>query len=232
MTIPRLLVSVRDAAEAKAAFAGGADLIDVKEPSRGALGRADGDVIVAVVRAVAGRVPVSAALGELTDPLTAATVLVADGLSYAKWGLAGLLGRRDWGDDLREARDLLHAQLPDCQTVAVAYADWLRAAAPRPAEVVALASRHGFPVLIDTWAKDGSTLLDYLSVDQVTAVVQTCHAGGVRVALAGSLGPSEIERLRGAAPDWFAVRGAACVGGRDGSVEENRVRQLAALVRG
>ena len=64
---PRLLVSVRDAAEAEAALAGGADLIDVKEPSRGPLGRADAGVIRYVVKAVGGRAPVSAALGELKE---------------------------------------------------------------------------------------------------------------------------------------------------------------------
>ena len=34
----RLLVSVRSAEEAEIALAGGADVIDVKEPRRGALG--------------------------------------------------------------------------------------------------------------------------------------------------------------------------------------------------
>ena len=60
----RLLVSVRSAAEAEAALAGGAALIDVKEPDRGALGRADDAVIADVVRAVAGRAPVSAAASQ------------------------------------------------------------------------------------------------------------------------------------------------------------------------
>ena len=40
----RLLVSVRSAAEAEIALHGGADLIDVKEPTRGSLGRADGAI--------------------------------------------------------------------------------------------------------------------------------------------------------------------------------------------
>src|SRR5262245_13850027 len=65
--VTRLLVSVRSAAEAHAALAGGADLIDVKEPSRGPLGRADDSVISAVLVAVHGRRPVSAAMGELAD---------------------------------------------------------------------------------------------------------------------------------------------------------------------
>ena len=42
---PGLLVSVRSAAEALAALAGGADVIDVKEPNQGSLGAADDDTI-------------------------------------------------------------------------------------------------------------------------------------------------------------------------------------------
>src|SRR5262249_2955716 len=44
-----LLVSVRDAEEVDVAILGGAGLIDVKEPTRGALGRAEATVIAAVV---------------------------------------------------------------------------------------------------------------------------------------------------------------------------------------
>ena len=42
---PGLLVSVRSAAEALSALAGGADVIDVKEPNRGSLGAADDETI-------------------------------------------------------------------------------------------------------------------------------------------------------------------------------------------
>ena len=63
----RLLVSVRSADEARTALAAGVDLIDVKEPARGSLGAASPGVVADVVGAVAGRVPVSAALGELFE---------------------------------------------------------------------------------------------------------------------------------------------------------------------
>ena len=62
-----LLISVRSAREAEIALCGGADLIDVKEPARGSLGRAKGSVIRDVVLRIAGQVPVSAALGELVQ---------------------------------------------------------------------------------------------------------------------------------------------------------------------
>src|SRR4051812_12944434 len=93
----KLLVSVRSAAEAEAALTGGAGLIDVKEPSRGPLGRADDATIAAVVRIVAGRVPVSAALGELADGQPA---YPGPGLAFVKRGLAACGARPDWGRDL------------------------------------------------------------------------------------------------------------------------------------
>ena len=51
----RLLVSVRNVEEAQIAIAEGVDLIDVKEPSRGALGAADPVTLKAIARCVAGR---------------------------------------------------------------------------------------------------------------------------------------------------------------------------------
>src|SRR5882724_4697103 len=90
--IPQLLVGVRSAVDAEAAFAGGADVIDIKDPARGALGRADEDVCVAVCTFLAGRRPVSAALGELRDFSGGAP----SGLDYVKCGLAGLASESDW----------------------------------------------------------------------------------------------------------------------------------------
>jgi uncharacterized protein (UPF0264 family) len=228
---PQLLVSVRDAAEAAVALAGGAGLIDVKEPTRGALGRAEAATMAAVVAAVGGRVPVSAALGELRDcPLAGVAAELPGGLDIVKWGLAGLAGTA-WPRLLLNARYYVPTR-----AAAVAYVDAERAAAPPPATVVDFARRYCRrsrvrAVLFDTFHKDGSTLLDWLSVDEVTSMIRACQRAGVKTALAGSLTAREIEQLRGVRPDWFAVRGAACEGGREGRICEHRVRELAALVR-
>ena len=64
---PGLLVSVRNAVEAEVALGGGADWIDVKEPTRGALGAADPQTIQSVIQTVAGRTPVSVAVGEFQE---------------------------------------------------------------------------------------------------------------------------------------------------------------------
>ena len=219
---PGLLVSVRTAAEAEAALAGGATLIDVKEPSSGALGRADDAIIAAVVRTVAGRCPVSAAQGELVEKMPLPSV--AD-LVFVKWGLAG--AKADW----RRTLVAQAARLPNCQAVAVAYADWQRAEAPRPEDVAAFAVEHACGAfLLDTWRKDGRTLLDWLPLERIEVLCRACAAAHVPVALAGSLDVAQIEALLPLAPDWFAVRGAVCSAGRTSAVATDRVRRLADLL--
>jgi uncharacterized protein (UPF0264 family) len=231
----RLLVSVRNAAEVEAALAGGADLIDVKEPTRGSLGAADGEVLAAVVAEVAGRRPVSAALGELLDSFWKQPAVVPH-LAYAKWGLAGFQRHAPllWRWQLTNAAQRLAEVNPGCRAVAVAYADWERAQAPPPEEVLALAVQLELGAfLIDTWHKDGSTLLDWLSRGEVERLCERCRAAGVPIALAGSLGLDEIGALRPLRPDWFAVRGAACQGRqREAAIEEKKVRDLVELLRG
>lgn len=223
----QLLVSVRSASEAESALAGGADLIDVKEPNRGALGRADDAVITQIVEAVEGRRPVSVALGELLDqPL----VPGFDGL--VKVGLAGCGSRAGWRDLLADFLTM-HA-LPASRLVAVAYADYQRARSPSPAEVCGFALTIGCPVLLlDTWRKDGSTLLDWRPFDAIRELGRACQGAGIRLALAGSLTEREIEKLLPMAPDVIAVRRAACPNGhRDGEIDRHAVERLAGLIHG
>jgi uncharacterized protein (UPF0264 family) len=222
---PLLLVSVRSAAEAEAALAGGASLIDVKEPSRGSLGRPDDETVAAVLRCVAGRRPVSAALGELMDR---PALFQLPGLSYAKWGLAGCARNPHWRRDLEVARRLLEENGAGCRAVVAAYADWRRAEAPPPLDVCLQVCEQHWPVLlIDTWKKDGSTLLDWIGTADLGEFCNMCRASGVRIALAGSLGRQQLRALRNIAPDWFAVRGAVCSGGqRQGALDPAAVKRL------
>jgi uncharacterized protein (UPF0264 family) len=219
----RLLVSVRSVEEAEAALAGGADLIDVKEPLNGSLGKSDNSVIAAVLRHVDGRRPVSAALGEWLDWNDGE--LPVAGVRFLKWGLYQVHRLADIAAAFTRLRSKCHG----CELVTVAYADWDRAAAAPPQALCAMACEGQWgPFLIDTWAKDGSTLLNWLSVNEIDKMVSRCRGAGVPVALAGSLGWREMQALAGIGPDWFAVRGAVCQErNRASRVDRNAVRRLA-----
>lgn len=213
----RLLISVRDAEEAEAALAGGADLIDIKEPANGPLGRADSPIAASIIERVAGRAPVSAACGELE---LCPSAIVA-GRTFVKFGLAGWAGR-DWPTAWQSIRDSRQSG-----AVAVAYADAKSCDAPSPDDVAAVAIRDRFAAfLIDTFEKNGRTLLDCLDLAVIAGLTRRCQDAGVPVALAGSLGLPEIARLRDVRPDWIAVRGAACRRGRGSSIDVQRVRDL------
>jgi uncharacterized protein (UPF0264 family) len=229
---PQLLVSVRSVEEVEGALAGGAALIDVKEPRRGPLGRADDTTITAVVRAVGGRAPVSAALGEWGAPECSSFPSAIGEIAYVKWGLSECRGRPSWQALVRVLRRRLAELHPNVRVVVAAYADWQRAQAVPPEAVCAFACDAGLGAfLVDTWGKDGSTLLDWASLDELRVWRARCAAAGLPMALAGNLGPESITSLLDVAPEWFAVRGAACSGGRDGAIDVDRVRRLAGLLR-
>jgi (5-formylfuran-3-yl)methyl phosphate synthase len=222
----RLLVSVRSAEEALAALDGGADIIDIKEPSRGSLGRSDDKTIAAILDAVAGRCLTSAACGELLEN----PPIPRDGrLAFVKWGLAdcGRLG--DWPSRLEHAAASLPA---DCRPVAVAYADWQRAKAPNLEAVSrsVCVLRKG-ALLIDTWQKAGKSLLDFLSIQEIEMVMQRCRIAQIPIALAGALDRSAMKKLLPLRPAIIGVRSAACrEGNRNREIDKDRVRRLSALL--
>jgi (5-formylfuran-3-yl)methyl phosphate synthase len=167
-------------------------------------------------------------MGELCDGEGVEASLLPR-LTFVKWGLAG--APPAWRARLAERRAWAEER-PGCRVVLAAYADHRRANAPAPAQVVhhAILERYA-AVLLDTCHKDGTSLLDWLSVTEVCELAASCRAAGVGVALAGGLGRREIDLLAAAEPDWFAVRGAACAQGkRDGTLDEGRVRALVGVL--
>jgi (5-formylfuran-3-yl)methyl phosphate synthase len=230
MVMAQLLVSVRSLDEAHSALLGGAGLIDMKEPSRGSLGRVSPEIMQDIVDFVAGRATLSAAMGELLENDERPRVR---GLSYAKWGLAGCSRVKDWRRRLKAFAQQLQVGTPGCELVVVAYADWQQAGAPTPEQICEVACSSGFHAfLIDTWRKDNKTLLDWLPVSKVADLVNDCRSAGVATALAGRLGAREIGLLHASMPDWFAVRSAVCRKGlRERAVEQSAVRELAEMLK-
>ncbi|MGD9644942.1 MAG: (5-formylfuran-3-yl)methyl phosphate synthase [Pirellulales bacterium] len=223
-----LLVSVRDVTEALAALEGGADWIDVKEPSRGALGRADVDEMARVVEAIAGRRPVSAALGELDAQTKHVVAQLPSGLEIVKVGLAGCEPRHGWRDELGAVSNALPVGIG---LAAVVYADWQRTAAPSPRAVLDVAQETCCQtLLIDTFDKSGSNSLDHWSRNEWTAIGDAVRRAGLRLVLAGSLTVEMFDRALELSPDLIAVRGAACRGGREGRIDVDRVRALASAL--
>jgi uncharacterized protein (UPF0264 family) len=233
----RLLVSVRSAAEARAAAAHGADIVDAKEPEAGPLGAVAPEVLAAILHALPGDMPLGVALGDIRGPDELVAALerrplpARAGAVFLKLGFAGVADTDRVEELLRLAVTRADELGPPVMVVAAAYADFQRAGSPSPDEVLAAAiSAEAAGVLLDTWAKDGLTLLHHRSTDELRTWIARARAAGLLAAVAGSLGAEAIAAVQAAEPDIIGVRGAACRGGRTGTLDPKRLRKLRALL--
>lgn len=192
--VPRLLVSVRDPAEAEAAHLAGADLIDAKDPERGALGALD----PACVRAIAARV--AGVTSAVAEPAPASVSAMAEtGVDWVKVGLDARL-RQD-----AATLAALAAAAPG-RLIAVLFAEDGPAAAMPP-----MLARAGFAgAMIDTAGKRGGRLPDLAAPEDLAAFTAACRAQGLMSGLAGSLRTVDIAGLRAHRPDYLGFRGGLC----------------------
>jgi (5-formylfuran-3-yl)methyl phosphate synthase len=233
----RLLVSVMDAGEARAAATAGADIVDVKNPREGSLGAPLPAVIEAVRAAIGAAPPVSAAIGDMPNlPGTAALAALGaarSGAAFVKVGLWGVATEAEAVALLRAVRDGA-AVVGGTVVVAAAYADARRVPhRPLAPELLPRVARAaGVDVcLLDTAVKDGRGLLEWLAPDALASLVAAAHDAGLQFALAGALRAEDLPVVQATGADIAGVRSAACAGGRrSGPLDPARVRALRAMV--
>ncbi|MGE3528701.1 MAG: (5-formylfuran-3-yl)methyl phosphate synthase [Methyloceanibacter sp.] len=218
------LASVRDAAEAELAIGAGADIVDLKDPAAGALGALAPETIEICVRAVGGRAPVSATVGDL--PLEEARVRAAVlatascGVDYVKIGLFP-------GDDAEGALLPLAPLASRIRLILVLFADAMPAF-----DAVALAGRIGAAgIMLDTMGKAGASLPRLVAPERLRALIAAARARGLAVGLAGSLRADDVPALLALAPDLLGFRGALCRQGKRGEpLDPVRLAGVRALI--
>lgn len=226
-TVPQLLVSVRNAQESEAALAGGADWIDLKEPSAGPLAAVSVQTAREVAQVLAGRRTLSAALGELCEWAQSPVqeLLTVEGIRFVKLGLAGCAQRDGWQQqwlDIATAATNANKQL-----VAVLYADHLLASSPTPAEIITLAQQAGSRyLLIDTFNKKAGTTFDHFTGDELDDLFVLAQQANLKIVLAGSLSRELLLQLPAPGVDMIAVRGAVCRGDRTGEIDVKLVARF------
>lgn len=219
-----MLASVTGWPEAELALSGGADVIDLKDPAKGALGALDPVSVREAVDAIAGRRPVSAVTGDLpmeADVMAAAVEeMAATGVDYVKVGLFPGEGRAD----------CIHALAPfarKTRIVGVMFAD----RAPDLA-LLPLMQAAGFAgAMLDTAGKGAGRLLNYADAAALGAFVRACRAHDLMTGLAGSLEAPDVPRLLMLAPDFLGFRGALCAANdRKAGLDANAFRVIRDLI--
>jgi uncharacterized protein (UPF0264 family) len=234
----KLLISPTDEKEALEAIAGGADIIDVKNPKEGALGANFPWVIRRIREITPKNVEVSCTLGDVPN-LPGAISLAAlgaatTGVNYIKAGLYGLKTKED---ALYLMQNVTRA-VKDCNSsikvVTTGYADAKRIGSVDPLLIPAIAHKAKADIaMIDTAVKDGKNLFAFLTNHQLKSFVNAAHDHGLKAALAGSLKKEDLPAVYALGADIVGVRGAACTHGNrvDGRITRETVRDLVEVVR-
>ncbi len=221
-----LLASVCTVDEATLALENGADIVDLKDPRNGALGAlplALIETITAHVRA-SGASPVSATIGDLDDGahdemVRRVQATAATGVDFVKVGIVR-------GPGARTALQRL-AELP-VRVVPLFLAD-----EGIDFALIDAACSDGFPiVMVDTADKQRGSLFHRVSAADLARLIETVHAAGARVGLAGSLRFQDVPALRALGPDIAGFRGALCETDRTGALVGAKVRAIRAALSG
>lgn len=219
-----MLASVANLTEARLAARSEVDIIDLKNPSAGALGALALDAVHAIVAEIGGIRPLSATVGDLplevAQVIPAVEAMAATGVDYVK------IGFFPGGDRDGVLQALAPVAARGIRLIAVLFADqpfgldWL----PR------LAAAGFTGVMLDTMDKRKGSLTTLASSGQLAAFVAKAREQGLLCGLAGSLTRADIPALRALAPDYLGFRGALCEGGRTRALDPDALLAVLRLI--
>jgi FolB domain-containing protein len=218
------LASVTDPEEAEIACAGGADVIDFKNPNDGALGAVAPDIIRAGAAALRARRQTSAVLGNLpTLPelvVPEAERIAETGIDFLKIGL--------FPGGKREATIAALSRFSEkVKLIAVFFAD----TAPDFSLLPLLAEAGFFGAMLDTANKTNGRLLQHIDIAGLAHFVERCRELGLFSGLAGGLELPDIPRLLLLQPDVLGFRTALCgASGRAGQISREAVQMVRDLI--
>lgn len=224
--------------EAQESIAGGADIIDVKNPKEGALGANYPWVIKKIKELTPKNIEVSCTLGDvpnLPGSISLAALGAASlGVDYIKIGLFGLKTPKEAVFLLQQVSKAAKGYNQKIKVVAAGYADAKKIGAIDPLLIPEIAHQAQVDIaMLDTSTKDGTTLFDHLTSEQLKTFVDAAHNLGLQVALAGSLRKQDLTTVYSLGADIAGLRGAACTNSdrNNGHITRKLVSELVKTVK-
>lgn len=221
-----MLASVNSVEEALLVLRAKVDIIDLKQPARGALGALELDTVKQIVSEIAGRCPVSATIGDLPmQPervFNAVQAMAETGVDYTK---IGFFPGGDWSETTAKLASLTETQA----LIAVLFAD----SRPDFAFIQTLKQAGFKGVMLDTLDKNQGSLTQIMTDTAIRKFVELAKAEHLLCGLAGSLRQADIAALLPYLPDYLGFRGALCLQHkRTGQLNETAVARIKQAISG
>ena len=227
----KLLISIRTEIEARIVEPFCVGIIDVKDPTRGALGAADKSVVQRITDQLDTTVLMSIALGELKDRSPESgdqrqsdlidpqkDVELLSRFRFAKIGLAGMaseLGMARSNTWQQRWLDFMKLLPGTVKPVGVAYLDSANCdCPPLDAVVEFVESQRVSALLLDTFHKSSGNVISLLGTQKLKQLIRRARNQKITTVVAGSVKVRHLKKLIECEPDFIGVRGAVCNDGR------------------
>ena len=222
---PGLLVSIRSVAEARLLGNQPLDIVDLKEPAKGSLGRLSPRIVHKILQQLPGGSCISLSLGELSQYTPAAmNAFPLESFNFLKIGLAFMASQRDWRGIWQQCSEQLPAHV---KRVAVAYVDYQQCDAPPIQHVIATAvDLECSAVLLDTYNKSNGNLFRHICADRLQQIVTQVQSMDMLGVVAGSISIGDLPQTIAVGPDFVGVRGAICRQDRAGAVDKAKLTRF------
>jgi len=233
----RVLISIRSLEELIPAIYGGADIIDLKNPSEGSLG-ASFPWLIKKIRNYGNNFTLSVAIGDMPNlPGTAALASSGAATCGADIVKVGLYGPHSFKEGVALLKGVVKAAKDinkNILVVGAGYADFKSFNGIDSMDIPSICNSAGADIaMLDTYSKNGEKLFDFIDSETLRKFVDKAHEYNLLAALAGSLKSKDIYKLNELGTDVTGFRGAVCSESdrKNGVLEINRVRKIVDISR-
>ncbi len=220
----KMLASVSNLDEVALALSAGVDIIDLKNPNKGALGALAIDEITEIVKLVDGKCPISATIGDLStidEVISPIQATIETRVDIVKIGFF----------ESMDCHALIQAVAPYTKKqkiIAVLFAESFQNFSILP--LLKVAGFYG--VMLDTANKNGKHLLNYLNLATLNTFVLQAKELKLEVGLAGALRESQVADLSKLQPNYLGFRSALCQQNqRTNTLNENKISLIKQLLQ-
>ena len=219
----KVLGSIKDLSEAKLLLKTDIDIIDLKDPSNGALGRLSNDDINNIVKYVANKKLTSSTVGDLPNNIEIIKKNVDEisstNVNFIKIGVY----KKEYIKTL--------CDIKSCKKlIAVFFADKFL---PTKDEILILKNSGFSGVMIDTSNKNFGNLFDHVSDIEVHNFISNAKNLNLLTGIAGSINGSHIKQIMKLNPNYMGFRGALCEDKqmRNSKISADNVKNIVHLVK-
>jgi len=220
--MPKILASIKNLKEVKLIINTDIDIIDLKDPSNGALGKLnDGDIRI-ITEYVNNKKLTSSTIGDLPNDLE----LISENVKNISKTKVDFIKIGVYDPQYISTLCSINSQK---KLIAVFFADRFL---PNKNDLKKISDSGFFGVMIDTSNKNAGNIFDHTNLINLNIFIKNAEKFQLLTGIAGSVNENHIDKLINLNPNYIGFRGALCEnkGIRSSNISKKNVVNIINLV--